>query len=188
MNIKFNKSQRRKIRKFLVPFHGKEHIGLYDVFRAIAYLVYTGCQWKMLPSYFPRPTTVYYHFRRWSESNNMVLFLQRLVGDRRRKIRRTVKPTVAVIDSQSVRSGYSQSEKGVDGFKKAKGIKRHILADSNGFPLLADVTTANIHDSKGVSDLLNDMHRYYPTISLVKADKGYQGVDATLDNVVVECV
>lgn len=188
MNIKFNKSQRRKIRKFLVPFHGKEHIDLYDVFRAIAYLVYTGCQWKMLPSYFPRPTTVYYHFRRWSESNNMVLFLQRLVGDRRRKIRRTVKPTVAVIDSQSVRSGYSQSEKGVDGFKKAKGIKRHILADSNGFPLLADVTTANIHDSKGVSDLLNDMHRYYPTISLVKADKGCQGVDAILDNVVVECV
>ena len=41
---------------------------------------------------------------------------------------------------------------------------------------MADVTTANVHDSKGVGDLMKDLHRYYPTISLVKADKGYQGI------------
>ena len=62
MNIRFYKSQRRKIRKFLASYHGKEHTDLYDVFQAVAYLVYTGCQWKMLPAYYPRPTTVYYHF------------------------------------------------------------------------------------------------------------------------------
>ena len=54
--------------------------------------------------------------------------------------------------------------------------------------LLADVTTANIHVSKGVGDLMKDLHRYYPTISLVKADKGYQGIDSSLNNIVVECV
>ena len=95
---------------------------------------------------------------------------------------------VAVIDSHSVRSGYSQSQKGIDGFKKVKGIKRQILVDSEGLPLLCDVTTANVHNSKGVNILLTDMQIYYPTVSLVKADYGYRGNDSSLDGIVVKCV
>ena len=142
----------------------------------------------MLPGYFPRPTTVYYHFRKWSESENLILSQHSLVRVRRRKIGRKTEPTVAVIDSQSVRSGYSQSQKGIDGFKKVKGIKRQILVDSEGLPLLCDVTTANVHDSKGVDILLSDMQIYYPSVSLVKADQGYRGIDSSLDGIVVECV
>ena len=172
MNITFNKRQRRLIIKFISCLHGKERVNLYEVFRAITYLVYTGCQWKMLPTYFPRPTTVYYHFRKWSECDNLILFLHRLVRARRRKIGRRREPTVAVIDSQSVLSACSQSQKGVDGFKKIKGIKRQILVDSNGLPLLCDVTTANVHDSKGVSTLLSDTRIHYPTISLLSTKNG----------------
>ena len=80
MKIKFKRRQRNRIRKFLSGFHGKERTDLYRVFTAIAYLVYTGCQWKMLPRYYPPPGTVYYHFRKWSESTNLVFFLRRLVG------------------------------------------------------------------------------------------------------------
>lgn len=188
MNITFNKQQKRQIKKFTDRFHGRERVNLYEVFKAIAYLVYTGCQWKMLPTYFPRPTTVYYHFRKWSESANLIMFLHSLVRVRRRKIGRKNEHTVAVIDSQSVRSGYSQSQKGVDGFKKVKGIKRQILVDSNGLPLLCDVTTANVYDAKGVDTLLSDMQVYYPTVKLVKADQGYRGIDSSLDGIVVECV
>ena len=188
MSITFNKRQRRQIKKLIRRHHGKERVNLYDIFKAIAYLVYTGCQWKMLPGYFPRPTTVYYHFRKWSESENLILSQHSLVRVRRRKIGRKTEPTVAVIDSQSVRSGYSQSQKGIDGFKKVKGIKRQILVDSEGLPLLCDVTTANVHDSKGVDILLSDMQIYYPSVSLVKADQGYRGIDSSLDGIVVECV
>ena len=188
MDIRFNKCQRRKIRKLLRCFHGKEHVDLYRVFKAIAYLVYTDCQWKMLHTYYPRPTTVYYHFRKWSESRNLILFLHRLVKARRKKTGRRGEPAVAVVDSQSVRSAYSQSQKGIDGFKKVKGIKRHIPVDSEGLLLLCDVTTANVHDSKGVAMLLSDMRIHYPTVSLVKADHGYRGIDSALDGFVVECV
>ena len=80
MKIKFKRRQRNRIRKFLSGFHGKERTDLYRVFTAIAYLVHTGCQWKMLPRYYPPPGTVYYHFRKWSESTNLVFFLRRLVG------------------------------------------------------------------------------------------------------------
>ena len=72
--------------------------------------------------------------------------------------------------------------------KKVKGIKRQILVDSEGLPLLCDVTTANVHDSKGVDILLSDMQIYYPSVSLVKADQGYRGIDSSLDGIVVECV
>ena len=51
MKIKFKHCRRKRIRKFLSGFHGKERTDLYKIFTAIAYLVYTGCQWKMLPRY-----------------------------------------------------------------------------------------------------------------------------------------
>lgn len=188
MDINFNKVQKRLIKKFVARFHGKERVDTYKVFMAIAYIVYTGCQWHMLPHYFPPYTTVYYHFRKWSEFGALNEFLSRLVKVCRKRRGRKPSPTVVVIDSQSVRSGYAQSEKGVDGFKRVKGIKRQIAVDSNGFPLCADVTRANVHDSKGVDTLLNDCRLYYDSISLVKADKGYQGVDTPTDDMVVECV
>ena len=49
MKIKFKHCRRKRIRKFLSGFHGKERTDPYKIFTAIAYLVYTGCQWKMLP-------------------------------------------------------------------------------------------------------------------------------------------
>lgn len=67
MDINFNKRQRRCKGKFLKGVHCKERVDLYKIFQGVAYLVYTGCQWKMLPKYFPIVTTVYYHFRKWSE-------------------------------------------------------------------------------------------------------------------------
>ena len=83
--------------------------------------------------------------------------------------------TVAVIDSQSVRSGLPQSEKGIDGGKKIKGIKRHLAVDSNGFPLIRVISRANVHDSNGAIGLAIDTVCKYPTIRLLKADNGYRG-------------
>ena len=42
-------------------------ISLYDVFCAILYMVKSGCQWRMIPSDFPKYTTVRYYYDIWSE-------------------------------------------------------------------------------------------------------------------------
>ena len=42
-------------------------LDLYEVFCAVLYLLRTGCQWKFLPSEFPKWTTVYAYWRKWSE-------------------------------------------------------------------------------------------------------------------------
>ena len=59
-----------------------------------------------------------------------------------------MEPSVGIIDSQSVKWGNNQSLNGVDGNKKVKGVKRHIVVDKNGFLIAVMVTVANIHDSK----------------------------------------
>jgi transposase len=40
-------------------------VNLYDVFCAVIYLLKTGCQWRMLPSDFPKWRTVHHHFTIW---------------------------------------------------------------------------------------------------------------------------
>jgi transposase len=42
-------------------------VDLYDVFCAVLYLLKSGCQWRMLPSDFPKWQNVYAYFRIWNE-------------------------------------------------------------------------------------------------------------------------
>ena len=43
---------------------------LYEIFCAVLYLIKSGCQWRMLPSDFPKWSSVYAYFRIWSERKN----------------------------------------------------------------------------------------------------------------------
>jgi transposase len=43
---------------------------LYDVFRAVTYALKSGCQWRMLPSDFPKWNNAYNRFRMWSEKKD----------------------------------------------------------------------------------------------------------------------
>jgi len=42
-------------------------VDLYEVFCAVLYLLKSGCQWRMLPSDFPKWRTVHSYFQQWSE-------------------------------------------------------------------------------------------------------------------------
>ncbi len=147
----------------------------FDILCAILYLCKSGCQWNMLPSQYPPGYAVYHVFRclganGWFEKINAIL-----VRTRRECRRQPAFPSTSVIDSRSVRSGLSQSEKGIDGYKKIKGIKQHIITDANGYVLNIAVTTANIHDSKAAIPLLSKTLPQWGTINVIKADKGYSG-------------
>ena len=43
-------------------------VDLYEVFCAILYVLKSGCQWDMLPSDFPKKSTVFYYFQNWTKS------------------------------------------------------------------------------------------------------------------------
>ena len=145
------------------------------VLDGILYLLRSGCQWRLIPGRFGNWKTIYHHFRSWSERGHFLNMLHRLVRRKRCKCKQRIEPTVVIIDSQSVRSGLPNSCKGIDGNKKVKGIKRHIVVDSNGFPLNAVATTANVHDSRGAWPLIAQIMVSHPAAVSVKADRGYAG-------------
>jgi len=118
------------------------------------YLVKTGCQWRMLPGDFPKWQLVYHYYSKWANTEGFDLLLSKLPDKVRLKLNQNIEPSLAIIDTQSVRWENNRSLNGFDGNKKVKGIKRHVVADKNGFLLAIMVTVANIHNSKAVELLI----------------------------------
>lgn len=58
-------------------------------------------------------------------------------------------PTLAIIDSQSVKNTATPTQQiGIDGGKLVKGRKRFVMVDTMGHLLWTDVRPANVHDGK----------------------------------------
>lgn len=148
---------------------------LRSILNAIAYVIRTGCQWEMIPLHFPKWRMVYHHFRSWGERGWFSRLLPFLAKLKRISDGKDSSPTTAVIDSQSCRLHLPHSQSGIDGFKRVKGIKRHLAVDSGGYPLSITATTANIHDSKAAYPLICKLLEQYSDISLIKNDMGYRG-------------
>ena len=45
-------------------------VDLYEVFCGVLYLLKSGCQWRMLPSEYPKWRTVHAYFAKWSEPDS----------------------------------------------------------------------------------------------------------------------
>lgn len=166
----------RKHKRWLKNYFKENKISLnIKSLDGILYLLRTGCQWRLIPSYYGNWKTLYHLFRSWSDRPWFDKMLKRLLVTRRMKCKRKKSPSVAIIDSQSVRSGLPNSVKGIDGNKHIKGIKRHIAVESLGLPLDVIVTTANIHDSKAAYQLVPSTVSKYTTLKIIKADLGYKG-------------
>ena len=92
---------------------------------------------------------------------------------------RTHSPSGLIIDSQTVKNtSFSTKHVGVDGGKKTKGKKRHIITDTMGNLIAVKVHTAQIHDSKSAKIVLAEIYKNkvnFPRMSVLFADKGYRG-------------
>jgi transposase len=65
-----SREQFEKIRPWLEAARKKTKprvIDLYEVFCAVLYVLKTGCQWRMIPSDFPKWRTAHSYFQCWSE-------------------------------------------------------------------------------------------------------------------------
>jgi putative transposase len=79
------------------------------------------------------------------------------------------------MDSQSVRWGNNRSLNGIDGNKKVKGIKRHVVVDKNGFLIAIMVTVANVHDGQAALQLMQVLKNLWSSVKVILADGGYRG-------------
>jgi putative transposase len=93
----------------------------------------------------------------------------------RARLGRSPEPSTGIVDSQSVVSGPQKGERGVDGNKKIRGIKRHVLTCSFGFVLAVFISAANLHDTLGLAPLLERAGEAGWNLERVKVDGIYTG-------------
>nr|WP_218937022.1 IS5 family transposase [Wolbachia endosymbiont of Carposina sasakii] len=145
------------------------------IINAIRYIMKGGCQWRMLPKDFPPWKTVYDYFLRWRNSGKLEEIHNMLVKKVRKMVGKNEIPSVGIIDSQSVKTTQKGDPEDMMPGKKIKGRKRHIIVDTIGLIITADVHSAGIQDRDGALNLFTQAKRKAPTLQRFLADQGYIG-------------
>ena len=122
---------------------------------------------------------VYWYFRRWTMDGTIEIAHQEIRRSVRKAQGKKESASMGIIDSCSVRmNATSGIDRGIDGNKKIKGLKRHVIVDSLGLIIDVVVHAANIHDSKGATQVLEKLHSSKhdePNVKQIFADAGYRG-------------
>jgi transposase len=148
-----------------------------DIADAIRCLTRNGPVWRGLPAGFPPAGTVYWWLDKWQADGSA----ERMHDDLRERVRaaagRNLRPSAAVIDSQSVKGSemIARTRRGYDAGKKINGTKRHLAVDTLGLLLTVLVTAASVQDRDAAKPLLWNLRKAFPAVKLAWADGGYAG-------------
>src|SRR5215469_6146605 len=150
-------------------------VPLRAVVEALLYLLRTASPWRLLPRDFPNRSTVQRYFYAWQAEGLWQTINFRLLQQARERSGRQASRSAGVIDSQSVKTTESGGPRGDDAGKKTNGGKRHIVTDTAGHLVAAQIHAADIQDRDGAPSLLASIRYRFPWLRDVFADGGYAG-------------
>ena len=141
---------------------------------ALWHLARDGCVWRRLPvgPCLPPHQSVWSRFLRWRLRAVLDRALAVLVACRRLAAGRKRRPTAAIVDTQSVRTGPQRGPRGYDAHKKVKGRKRVLMVDVEGDPLGVRVVPADVQDRDALAALAPDLAAH-PSLRLAWMDLGF---------------
>ena len=90
---------------------------------------------------------------------------------------RKAEPTACIIDSQIVKCAdtVGKATSGYHGGKKITGRGRHLIVDTEGWPLALAVTAASASDKAGARLVTARLIALFTTLKIMWADTGYNG-------------
>lgn len=95
-----------------------------EIVNAIFYILTTGCQWRQLPKDFPSKSTVHDYMICWDRDGVLTRLHDVLYTQARELAGRNAEPTLAIVDSQSVKSaekgGPISIRQGTTGARKSR--------------------------------------------------------------------
>jgi transposase len=144
---------------------------------AVAYVTRNGIEWRALPVDFPPWDSVYAFYQRWNSRGLPQNLAARLRGTLREHQGRKAEPTACIIDSQMVKCAdtVGAATSGYHGGKKVKGRGRHLVVDTEGWPLALAVAAASVSDKAGARLVTARLTALLTTLQLMWADAGYNG-------------
>ena len=164
------------IEKIINTQERKRKHSLRNIMNAILYLLKTGCQWRMIPKDFAPWESVYYYYSKCKNEGIIEVLLDKLCSKVRIMADRKESPSLGIIDSRSVKTSHHvDSDRGLDGNKKIKGRKQHIIVDTQGNLMAIAVHEANVHNCKGALKVIKNLSFKFPRLAQILADGGYRG-------------
>lgn len=90
------------------------------IMNAIRYVQKTGCQWHLLPKDFPPYKIVHEIYMKWVKSALIQRIHDALLLEVRKGLYQSERPSIGIIDSQSIKTIQKGENKGYDAGKKNK--------------------------------------------------------------------
>ena len=141
----------------------KGFLSKHLIVNGILYQLKNGCQWRDLPTDFPKWQTVYSQCAamayQWGVGRNFDNFSE----NRTPKAQKNEYPSLLLGDSMCAKNTDTANieTKGYCHYKSTNGIKRHLLVDVLGNPYFVKCTAANISDDEGLLEIIKANKEYF---------------------------
>jgi len=149
-------------------------INLEKIIKGILYVLHTGCQWKFVPTSYGPKSTIYYHYKKWtndgifSELWNTILLKYQEVNKYNTNL------TIESIDTTFIKSIYGKDCIGRNPTDRGRNAnKLSVIVDNNSVPISLYLVEANHHDSKLFEPTIKKRKIVTAKHSYLLADKGY---------------